>query len=265
VFAHAYAEHLAEHGWIFVAPGHVGDSTLDRLAGTEIDRIDSLVLRAADVSASLDWMETTADDNGFAGAVDSSDALMVGHSRGGTTALMIAGAGLDVEALASACEEDCAAFDDPAVVAALESSVDRRFAAFVTQAPAGVPDFAAGELAGIEAPVMLMTGDLDMTTPDAERAWDLLDGFDDVWIRLPRGAHLSFLSICEDLDLVLEFFLPSAVTDGCGPEFVRAEDAVDVLRGYVLAYGLRHALGDEAWDVALQPPSLDDNMEITAR
>jgi predicted dienelactone hydrolase len=185
---------------------------------------------------------------------------------------MIAGARLDADALVSECEEgpqeddDCDEYEDPAVASALESShFDARFAAVVAQAPASVAEFAEGELAAIDVPVMLMTGDLDVTTPDADRAWELLDGGDDVWIRLPQGGHLSFLSLCEDLDPVLQFLLPSSSTDGCGPPFVRPEDAVEALRAYVLAYGLRHALGEEVWDVALQPPPLDENVEITAR
>ena len=272
LLAYAYAEHLAEHGWIFLAPNHVGNTALDRLADTQITRARALALRPADVVASLDWLENAADTIGLEGAVDTGDALMIGHSRGGTTALMIAGAQLDVDALVAECErdpeddDDCDAYEDPAVASALESShLDGRFAAVVAQAPAGVPELAEGELAGIEVPVMLMTGDLDMTTPDADTAWDLLDGRQDVWIRLPEGGHLSFLSLCDDLDPALQFLLPSSSSDGCGPQFVRPEDAVEVLRAYVLAYGLRHSLGEDDWDAALQPPSLDENVEITAR
>lgn len=191
---------------------------------------------------------------------------MLGHSRGGTTALMIGGARLDVDALVAACDEECEAYDDPAVASVLASShLDPRFAAIVPQAPASIAELAEGELAGIEAPVMLMTGDLDLTEPAAETAWDRLDGADDVWIRVPDGAHLTFVPICGDLDPVLSLLVPSAATDGCGPDFVRPQTAMDVLRAYVLAFGLRHSLGDEDWDVVLRPPPLDESVEITAR
>ena len=266
LFAYEYAENLAEHGWIFLAPNHTGDTAIDRLTDSEIDRALSLALRPEDVEASLDWLESDANVVGLEGAADTSNAMMLGHSRGGTTALMLAGARLDVDALAAACQDDCDAYEDPEIVSALESSrLDSRFTAIVAQAPASVLDFGAGELAGIGAPVMLMTGDLDMTTPEAAMAWDLLDGAGDVWVRLPNGAHLTFLSICEDLDPLLDFLLPDAVTDGCGPDFVRPEDVVDVLRGYVLAYGERWVLGDEDWDEVLRPPPLDEQVEITVR
>jgi predicted dienelactone hydrolase len=272
LWAYPYAEHLAEHGWIVLAPNHVGDTSQDLLTGTEIERARALAVRPADVSASLDWLENAAGTVGLEGAVDTSDALIVGHSRGGATALLIAGARLDVDALVSACraeeenERECEAYEDPAIAAELESShLDPRFTAIVAQAPAAVPQFAQGELAGIEAPVMLMTGDLDMTTPDAGMAWELLDGADDVWIRVPDGAHLSFLTICEDLGPILDFVEPSAMTDGCGPDFVPADEAVEVLRAYVLAYGLRYSLGEQEWDGALRPPALDEIVEIIAR
>jgi predicted dienelactone hydrolase len=266
LFAYEYAENLAEHGWIFLAPNHTGDTAIDRLTDAEIDRALSLALRPEDGEASLDWLENDANVVGLEGAADTSNAMMLGHSRGGTTALMLAGARLDIDALMAACEDDCDAYEDPEIVTALQSSrLDPRFTTIVAQAPASVLDFGEGELAAITAPVMLMTGDLDMTTPEAAMAWDLLDGDDDVWIRVPNGAHLTFLSICEDLDPVLDFLLPEAVTDGCGPDFVRPEDVVDVLRGYVLAYGERWVLGNEDWDDVLRPPPLDEEVEITLR
>jgi predicted dienelactone hydrolase len=264
VFAYPFAEHLASHGFIFVAPNHVGNTTSDRIRRAETSRARSLAIRPYDVSASLDWLER---DAALGGAADIDGAMMIGYSRGGATALMVAGGALRVDALLDACEEDCEDYEDEAIAAALETSrPDPRIGAVVAQAPAAVLEFDADTLAELDTPTMLMTGDLDSRTPDAGAAWDLLDGADDVWIRLRRGAHLSFLTICLDLRLVLFGGLPpGAESEGCGPEFIPADYAVELQQGYVLAYALRHELGEAEWEAILQPPALDDELEVVAR
>jgi predicted dienelactone hydrolase len=266
LLAYPYAEHFATHGWIFVAPNHVGNTALDRITDEETSRARSLAERPGDVSASLDFIETGAADIGLQGAAEVDGALVIGHSRGGTTALMVAGAELDVDALVDACEEDCEQYTDPPIAAALGSSrLDPRIGAVVTQAPASVLDFGEGELAAIEAPVMLMTGDLDMTAPDADAAWELLDGQDDVWIRLPNGGHLSFVTICADFGSLADIVVPADEDDGCGPGYIPPRAAVERVRGYALAFGLRHVVGESQWDDVLGPPPLDDEVEIVAR
>jgi predicted dienelactone hydrolase len=108
VFSHghqAYAaamsylmEHLASHGYVVVAPTHVGNTSFDPASRST----DIYYLRPLDLSAALDALPGL---EGRVGPV-ARRALAVGHSFGGYTAYLVGGARHDLARLGPACASE---------------------------------------------------------------------------------------------------------------------------------------------------------------
>ena len=88
--AHAVMERLASHGFVVVAPDHVGDTLFDRLNETELELNNALVdLREADIRFVLSQvLAGEALPEGV--TVNASQLGMLGHSIGSVTAGRVA-------------------------------------------------------------------------------------------------------------------------------------------------------------------------------
>lgn len=261
--SYPYGELMASHGWIHVAPNHTGNTALDFL-GTPDPGTRSSLDRPTDITAVIDAFESGLDGDPLAGKAVTSEVYVYGHSFGGYTTFAKAGAPIDVDQQLEACEgsdsASCDVIDTPDNEEAFrEGFLDPRVVALAPQAPA-IGSFEEDALTGLGIPVMLMTGRLDQTTTQESSAipsWDQLDGESDIWVEMPEGGHFTFITICYDLDKAIrDIFQPDADEDGCGPEFVDAEEAIPVLTAYVLAFGRRHVLGETEWDDVLEGPPL---------
>ncbi len=270
------AEHLASHGWIVVAPDHVGNTTLDGLLGSDTPFLVTALHRPLDVTAVLD---AVADGLGPLGdAADLERVFMFGHSFGAYTTLSVAGATLDVAAYAGDCDAEappdgCEALTRTAATAAWQDGfLDPRVAAIAPQAPALIGAFVQAELAALSdsVPVMIQSAGKDITTPDATNAeplWATLSHPDDVWVEVPEGGHLSFLTTCEDIGLdAVTAFQPTAIDDGCGPDAPPASEILPVFAAYLLGFARAHVLGEEGWrEVWAEGPPLDARLEVRGR
>lgn len=271
LLAYPFAERFASHGWVMYSPGHTGNTALDSVGGTESSLFENAVNRPSDISAVLDRVDAGFDGESVAAASDLSQVFVFGHSFGAYTTLAIGGATLDYEALLASCAgADCDYLMDPEVADAFADGFgDPRVNAIAPQAPALVPSFGAGEIAGIDVPTMLQSGKLDITTPDATQAqptWDALDEPGDIWIDLPFGAHYSFITICDDLDpSLLEVFVPSNAEDGCGMQFTPTSEIVPVLNTYLLAFARLEVLGETQWSVVLDGEPLHAEVDVSRK
>lgn len=269
---YVYGELMASHGWVVVAPNHTGNTVLDSvLAPDPFAR--SALDRPNDISAVIDAFESGLGGDELEGKADTSSVFLFGYSFGGYTTFAVGGAGVDFEELASSCEGEmsnsCDVIADPNVEAAYRAGfLDERIVALAPQAPA-VGSIAEDQFAELEVPTMLMSGLLDQTVPhedNADPAWMGLDHPEDLWVEMPKGAHYSFITICYDLTQAqLDLLRPTASQDGCGPNFIDAQDGIPVLAAYVLAFGRRHVLGQTEWDDVLTGPALGNEGDFIVR
>lgn len=276
LLGYPYGENFASWGWVVVSPNHVGSTALDGVQMTLAPFAENVLYRVTDISALIDGLEQEATGTALDGLSDTDEIALFGHSFGGYTTLAAGGADYDYDRLSDPCpladdDGSCDFLADPEVEAAFRAGFgDARIDAIVSQAPALVPGFSDGALAGIEIPTMIQSGARDATTPDAtqaEPAWNALDGASDVWVRMPDGGHYTFISICYDLsEQILNLFRPDAASDGCGADFIDPQIALPILNAYLRAFAETHVLGSTEWTAVLDGTEpLGEGFDVTTK
>lgn len=272
LLAYPYAELLASRGWIVVSANHIGNTALEALTNKLLPFDEVAVKRVTDISALIDDADAGFGVDLLAGSVDTDSIFLFGHSFGAYTTLVAGGATLDYNNLLAVCggrgSDDCEYLKIQEVEDAVRFGLgDERIDAIAPQAPALSSAFAFAGYADIGIPTMLMSGELDKTTPEATQTlpvWNGLDEAEDIWIDIPTGAHFTFITICDDLDAeLLAGFQPDAPEDGCGDEFIATLDAVPLLRAYIVAFAEFHVLGIDAWGEVLSGPPLDERFQVS--
>ena len=205
---------FASHGWVAVAPDHVGNLLFDDDPAPDIH-----ALRARDIIASVDLVAgLDASDPLAATATDSY--LLSGHSRGCTTSWALLGATFDpatADAWCAECTpEQIAQYSDG-------SLVDARVAAAIPMAGTLSTEFygQTGHRA-VDAPVLSMTGTNDGDGQYAQ--WDLIDEVPFWWLDIEGACHQTFaLGTCSTLP---------------------TDEGYWIVDTYALAFGRAQLLGD---------------------
>jgi predicted dienelactone hydrolase len=237
-------ETLASHGFVVVAPEHVGNTTQDFQDGTSVPTSQSAVERPQDVSFIIDWMTAKSLDpaDPFYRGVDASFVGVAGHSFGGYTAL----------AMASGY-----AGTPPAVVLP-----DPRVVAIMPIAPASgfISD---DEMRAIQVPTMLLSGTLDTTTPidpNTTRPWNLI-GPDYVRRADVVGAtHTHFANICDIANVLFALGIGVAdwpgigagqlvqpYFDTCVPPAFSLDEAQRIQDHYAVSFFRLHLFGEQEY------------------
>lgn len=219
---HAVVRQFVRNGWIVVAPDHTDDTTFDAI---DPRPLEFEAVRAYDVRATLDFMESLPSDHPLSGHVDTSRVLVGGHSYGGLTAWIVGGPALDLDAIAARCEPDC-------VEAELDAyrmySPDPRVVGVVALDGGISTDFVADAgFAAMTVPALFMTptgNPTDMALFQRSTAADV------TWIQLEGGCHHSFTGELGCPTLPLSTSLPITAT-------------------YMLAFGIHTVLQSEDPDV----------------
>jgi predicted dienelactone hydrolase len=245
-------EVLASHGFVVAAAGHVGNTLLDKLAGTDEGLSSSMmVARPLDVSFLITHMLEKNEHEGdfFYRSIDGDRIGVCGHSFGGFTSFaMAAGFGAD----------------PPDEVAALLPEyfvpvpVDPRVDAIAPLAPASSL-FGDTELEAISVPTMIIGGTLDTTTPIATenvRPFELIA--DQVFrADLDGAVHFSFSNSCDLIQGMLDQNIPQGLIDDllgedftkpCNPPSLDINEAQRITNLYTVSLFKAFVEGDERYE-----------------
>ena len=246
------AERAASHGVVVIAPDHPGSTRED----LDLDNYAAIILRRPlDLAAAYDGVVAAAavEDAPLAGCLDQTAGYSVfGHDMGATTALMAAGAPIDLLAADAACADGdtvyCQLRDavGDTGLASVDQSDPRVWAA-AALAPNGVL-LTGDTAAAIAVPTLILGGRQDLSTPWGDVVYPI---FEDL-VALPRGAagvdgagHNSFTRLCDVQPNYAE----------CGAGYIPPSDARELLNDLAVPFVL-YAGGD---DKALEflPPDND--------
>ncbi|MCC7383164.1 MAG: hypothetical protein IT384_15100 [Deltaproteobacteria bacterium] len=251
-------EHLASHGFVVAAPDHVGNTFADLIDERRaLSPFKAAVVRPTDVSRTLDALLDPAAAGIVSALGDQEHVGVAGHSFGAYTAIRIAGASIDVEAL----KRDCAA-KGGMVCEGLEgadapaSQRDPRFSAAIAQAPAGSQAFFAIGRNGyqdVATPLMLQAGSLDQLADPTIEAFPVVDALPapSFLVEIGGAGHFTFSDLCfvvRQLGLTIEEF-----QDGCSDANLPYDRAQPPIQRYATAFFLRYLKDESAPDEALDP------------
>lgn len=224
--------HFASHGWLAVAPEHVGNTLGDT---PDVRPLALYFERPLDVRAALDLTASLPSGDPLAGLADMGRVAMSGHSFGTYTAWAVGGAKFDTAAIQAACDAGDPADCSPEQIAVFESDLSEPRAKVVVPMAGGQHQFFGD--AGLDAakvPVLLMSGSLDQVGADALFA--SVTGVDLTWVEVDGGCHQLF-------GLGNSMLGDAACLD------LPDEEGFAIVNPWVLAYARVHVLGDTGEEV----------------
>jgi predicted dienelactone hydrolase len=225
--------HLASHGWLAVAPEHVGN--------TIGDTPDTLPLaiyfqRPLDVRAALDFVAQPPKGDPLEGLADLTHVGMSGHSFGTYTAWAVAGAGFDATVIKTECDDGTVADCTDAQRAVFTTDLSEKRAAVVVPMAGGTDDFFG--VAGYDSarvPVLLMSGSLNPV--GADTLFAATKGVDLTWVDVTGGCHQLF-------------GLGNSALGDPGCAVLPDEEGFALVNPWVLAYLRYHVLADRGAEVS---------------
>ncbi len=189
VYSHGYssvrtdlnylAQHLASHGYVFVALEHPGsDETYVNLAiknNTPLLKAQEFLDRPRDISFVLDELAklNQTANNPLQGKLATNNAMVIGYSFGGSTALEIAGAELQLEGLKKRCKEKVSEFSFGETLQCVAQDLpenryqlgDSRIKRAMFFSPTSSLLFGETGFSKIQVPSLMLTGSADKTVP----------------------------------------------------------------------------------------------------
>lgn len=265
------AEHLASHGFAVVAPQHyeLVDETLS-------DFWRASITRPQETSVVLDYLEAQAMAGELAGLINIETVAVVGHSYGGYTALVMAGARIDIAGMQTLCSEAeqsgdpnawlCSMVlpyvDDMVELAGMDGMPEGLWPSWgddrvdVTVSMAGDAYFfnEAG-LAEVTIPVLALGGTADTGTPFAwgtQPTYDYVSSTTKAQVAFEGAEHMIFGATCE----ALPFFVEIGFDAYCSDPVWEMERAHDLTQHFVTAFLLAELTQDTDAMDALSPASV---------
>lgn len=206
------AESLVKHGFIVAAIHHPGTSHFFR---DPIHR-KKLWQRAEDISRVIDYVTT---EYKFANLINQDQIFMAGHSLGGFTAMLLAGARYDSDVFQQFCIQDpnelvCSLFSTWNIAQTESDRIsmeqdwsDNRIRAFAIFDLGGTQSLSRESLAAIEQPLLIFgapVGEMKLNL-DIESRYlvDHLSPETTIYIEPERLGHFDFLAVCTEQALEL--------------------------------------------------------------
>jgi predicted dienelactone hydrolase len=224
--------HFASHGWLSVAPAHVGNLINDTPATLPLD---IYIQRPFDIRAALDFIGALPADDELSGKADFGHIAMSGHSFGTYTAWAVSGAPLDAAHFDSGCMNGGIADCTPEKLAVLKGNVSEPRAK-IAMPLAGVPDeIGNANFDGAKVPVLQMSGTLDERGQD--KVMTLVKNVDLTWVDVEGGCHQLF-------------GLGNAILGDPACKALADEEGFSLVNPWILAYARYHVLDDRSKFVA---------------
>ena len=255
------AEHLASHGYVVAALEHPGsnETHVKQAMALKAPLLEAqeVLNRPKDISFVLDELQSLNQKPGsLQGKLASDRVMVVGYSFGGSTALSLAGAELQLTQLKQRCPGDVLAFSLGESSQCFAKSLpedryqlrDPRIKAAIALSPTTSLLFGETGLTQVAVPTLITAASADKTTPiltEQVIAFDKMPS--PKWLAgFVGGTHLSVKDPSTTLDQADQ---PDTLYSGGE---VVGEQAVDV-RNYVKAIALSMAaqLTDEASQYAI--------------
>ncbi|MCU0482122.1 MAG: glutaminyl-peptide cyclotransferase [Anaerolineae bacterium] len=256
-------EHLASYGFIVIAPDHPTNTILDLLNEDQFiaDLPLNFAYRPQDVMRVIDFADLLNVEGDFAGLLDMNTLAVMGHSFGGYTSFMVAGAQLNFDKLNEICTRTtetpellynaCFIGDSEAQIAeiwgyttppdgAWDSLSDPRIQAVVTLAPWNAPIVSIDPNTSYPA-TLIIAGNSDGTTPierDARGYQAMLPPTTTTFIEFDNADHFIFVDICTNQAIQFGFF------DSCSDDVWDMQRAHDLLNHFVTTFLLNKLKGD---------------------
>lgn len=220
------ARRLASHGWVVAAPDHTGNTLADAI---DPRPIWFHVARGSDVPAVVDNLRDLPAGDPLAGKVAVDRYVLYGHSYGGFTVWINAGAAFDMDLVAERCAESGQPCDATLLAAYEAGHSDPRVVGIVPMAGTYQTGwFGDDGFKPVRVPVLQMSGALDPV--GADDLFALVSGLEFTWIDIAGACHEAFnLGGCEQIS---------------------NDDAYDIVDTFALAFGRAHLLGDQSDEVA---------------
>lgn len=225
--------HFASHGWLAVAPEHVGNTIGDT---PEVRPLALYFERPLDLRAALDRVGAPPAGDPLGGKVDLAHVAMSGHSFGTYTAWAVAGATFDTAAIQAQCDAGEVAECSADHLAVFATDLSEKRAQIVVPMAGGRNAFFGEkgyDAAGV--PVLLMSGSLDMV--GADTLFADVSGVDLTWVDVDGGCHQLFGLGNSQLG-------DAACTD------LPDEEGFSIVNPWVLAAARHHVLGDRGEQVS---------------
>ncbi|MEH2288964.1 alpha/beta hydrolase [Nostoc sp.] len=244
------AEHLASHGYVVAALEHPGSNAANvnlTLQGkTRVMKPQEFLYRPQDISFVLDELAklNQTANHPLQGKLATTNAMVVGYSLGGGTALALAGAELQLEHLKQRCKKNLSILSLGENIQCIAEELpensyqlrDTRIKQAIALNPTTSLIFGETGLTKIQVPIIVLAGSADKTTPALT---EQIVGFEKIpspksLVGIIGGTHLSVKDPSTTLDQIGQPNTPIS-----GGEVV-GEQAADI-RKYVKALTLAFA------------------------
>ncbi len=201
------AEHLASYGYIVAVPEHSGSSGTYKQAylngevGADISPTE-FYSRPRDITHLLDRLEQHPN---FQQQIDWSQVGIIGHSLGGTTALITAGAPINLARLNHTCKEDRLSLNASVLLQCRASNLppgqynlqDTRIKAVMALNPVTSSILGVESLEQIKIPTLMLGGSADYIAPfiqEQAHPFLWLTAADKYLATVVNSSHFSTLS-----------------------------------------------------------------------
>lgn len=256
-------EHLASYGFIVIAPDHPTNTILDLLDEEQFlaDLPLNFAHRPQDMMRVINFADLMNIEGEFAGLLDMNTLAVMGHSFGGYTSFMVAGAQLNFDKLNDICTRTtenpelfynaCFIGDSEAQIAELwgyttppdgawDALSDPRIQAVVTLAPWNAPVVSINPTTDYP-PTLIIAGNADGTTPierDARGYQAMLPSNSTTFVEFDNADHFIYVDTCSDQAIQFGFF------DSCSDDVWDMGRAHDLLNHFVTTFLLSELKSD---------------------